>query len=143
MLHRHLIPKHPQPNNHARRLVAKITMMPPRLARMHIAHMQLDERDLDAQQRIADRHRGVRERPRVDHNAVDGSARRVDAVDDGAFVVGLEGVQRGAERGGLRLCGGFDVGEGRAAVDVWLAGAEEVEVGAVDEEDGLRGHFVV
>lgn len=39
-------------------------------------------------------------------------------------------------RDGARL----DVGESFAAVDLWLAGAEEVEVGAVEEEDFLCWH---
>lgn len=37
--------------------------------------------------------------------------------------------------GGLGEAGGFDVGEGSVSVDLGLAGAEEVEVGTVDEED--------
>jgi len=37
--------------------------------------------------------------------------------------------------------GGFDVGEGGVAIYVWFAGAEEVEVGAVEEKDGFA-HFV-
>lgn len=35
--------------------------------------------------------------------------------------------------------GGFDVGERLVSVDVWLADAEQVEIGAVDNEDGFLG----
>lgn len=107
---------------------------------MHIAHMQLDERDTDAEQRIADSDGGVRVGARVDDDTVDTAARGLDTVDDCALVIRLEGLEGCAERGGVSFAGGFHVGEGRAAVDVGFAGPEEVEVGAVDEEDGFA-HF--
>lgn len=77
----------------------------------------------------------MRETARVDNNAVDFVSCCVDAVDDCAFVVGLEGFEGGAHGGGVGGAGGFDVGESGVAVDVWFAGAEEIEVGAVEEED--------
>lgn len=116
--------------------------MPPRLARMHIAYMQLDKRDIHPQQRIADGHRCMREAAGVDNNAINAVAGgSVDAVDQRPFMVGLEGVERGAEAGGVGFARGFDVGEGGVAVNVWLAAAQEVEVRAVEEEDGFA-HFV-
>lgn len=66
----------------------------------------------------------------------------MDAVDDGAFGVGLEVGEGGAEGFGKGAGGGDDVGEGVGAVDGGFARAEEVEVGAVDEEDG-EGHLGV
>lgn len=109
---------------------------------MHITHMQLDKWNPHAQQRIPDRDRRMREGARVDDDAVDLVAGRgVDAVDEGAFVVGLEGLEGGVEGGGVGGAGRLDVGEGGGAVDVWFAGAEEVEVGAVEEEDGFA-HFL-
>lgn len=63
----------------------------------------------------------------------------VDAVDDGALMIGLEVAQLQAQTTRLGLGGGLDVVECGAAVDGGLAGAEEVEVGAVDEEDAF-GH---
>ena len=83
----------------------------------------------------------MREPAGVDDNAVDAVARSgVDAVDQRPFVVGLEGVQGGAETGRVGFTRGFDVRERGVSVDVWLAGAEEVEVRAVEEEDGFD-HF--
>ncbi|KAI9925090.1 hypothetical protein MW887_006498 [Aspergillus wentii] len=114
MINRILIPPHPKPHHKRHRLICQIAMMPERLSRMRIRDMDLDERDTDPEKRIAEGNAGVRL----------------------AFVVGLEGVQGDVEAGCLVFCGGFDVGEGGGAVDVWLAGAEEVEVGAVEEEDG-------
>ena len=63
------------------------------------------------------------------------SARKASASV--ALVVGLEGVDADRELLRLGLCLGEDVGEGRGAVDVWLTRAQQVEVGAVDEEDSL------
>lgn len=101
MLHSNSIPKNPQPNNNPRRLITEETMMPPLLARMHIAYMQFHKRDPHPEQRIPDRHGGMREAARVDDDAVDVAASCVDAVDQGAFVVGLEGVERGVHGGGV------------------------------------------
>lgn len=135
MLHSNLIPINPQTDNNPRGLITKIRVMAPRLPRMHIGHMQLDKGNAHTQQRIANRHRGMCVRARVDDDTVDTAAGGLDAVDDGAFVVGLEGVE-GAAVGGRDGAGvGYDVGEGGVAVDVWFAGAEEVEVWTVDEED--------
>lgn len=135
MLNSNLIPIHPQPNNNPRRLITEIRMMSPRLSSMNIAHMQLNERDTHAQQRIADSNGGMRVRAGVDDDPVDMTARGLDAVHNGAFVVGLEGVEGAAVIRGDIGAVGLDVGEGCAAVDVGFAGAQEVEVGAVDEED--------
>jgi len=41
----------------------------------------------------------------------------------------------------LRDGGALNVGEGFGAVEVRLAGSEEVEVGAVEEEDFLGCHY--
>lgn len=77
----------------------------------------------------------MRVRAGVNNDPVDAAACCLDAIDDCAFVVGLEGVE-----GAVVVCRnggavGLDVCEGCAAVDVGFAGAQEVEVGTVDEED--------
>lgn len=77
----------------------------------------------------------MRKPTRVDNDSVDVVAGCLDAVDEGAFVVGLEGVEGCAHGGGVGGTGGFDVGEGGVTVDVWFAGTEKVEIGAVEEED--------
>ena len=135
MLNRNLIPKDPQSHNNPRGLIAEVALMPPRLPRMHIAHMQLNKRDIHPQQRIPNRHGRMRETTRVDNDSVNVVTGCVDAVDQSTFVVGLEGVERCAHGGGVGGAGGLDIGESGVAVDVWFAGAEEVEVGAVEEED--------
>lgn len=85
--------------------------MPKLLPRMDIAHVDLDERDLHGQQRIAQRDRVVRQAAGVDDDGVDVVvAGGMDAVDEGALVVGLEGVEGGAEGGCEGLEGGFEGG---------------------------------
>lgn len=119
--------------------------------------MTLDEGDADAGQRVPDRDRRMRVRPRVDDDAIDrvqlahrsrirslpafqiGVEGLVDAVDQGALVVRLEGQQRHAagrgEGGQVRL----DVVEGGVAVDPRFAVPEQVQVGPVQEQDGFLG----
>ena len=48
-------------------------------------------------------------------------------------MVRLEEGKRGSRGFCLRDGARLDVGEGFAAIDLWLAGAEKVEVGAVEE----------
>ncbi len=60
----------------------------------------------------------------------------MDPVDQLAFVVGLEVLEHHAERRRQFVEAGFDVGQGGAAVALGLAGAQEVQVGAVEDEDG-------
>lgn len=59
----------------------------------------------------------------------------LDAVHYGALVVGLEALEGHAEGLGLGFCRGHHVGEGGRAVNLGLAGPEQVQVWAVDEED--------
>ena len=64
----------------------------------------------------------------------------MNAVDQNAFMVGLNVGKGNRARGALCFCCGDYLGESGATVESGLAGAKEVEVGAVDEEDGA-GHF--
>ncbi|ROV93700.1 hypothetical protein VPNG_08882 [Cytospora leucostoma] len=99
--------------------------MPPELLpRVHIRHMHLDKRRTTAVAAVC---------------VVDEPCCLLDPVYDRALVVGLEALEGDAQEACLVLGVGGDVCEGPAAVDVWLAGPEEVEVGPVDEEDAA-GH---
>ena len=71
------------------------------LSRMHITDMAFHKRDTHPDQRISLSHRSMCECARVDDDPVDVSLAIalgakaggcVNAVDDGAFVVGLEGL---------------------------------------------------
>ena len=65
--------------------------------------------------------------------------RLVHPVDQHAFVVALAEVCRQAELARLCRAGCVDLGQGGGAVNVGLARAEQVEVGAVEDEEGV-GH---
>lgn len=78
-------------------LVAQIAVMPEALSRVCVANVQLDEGDIDAQQRVADGDARVCVGGRVDDDDVDVASRRVYALNDGALGVGLEGLQVCAE----------------------------------------------
>lgn len=112
--------------------------MPEILSRVNITNVHLKERNRHSREGIAQRHARVREPAGVDDDELGGLARFVDAVDNGAFMVGLEVVHCEAEALALGFGCGDDVGERCAAVNGGLARAEEVQVGAVDEEDVFR-----
>lgn len=108
---------------------------------MHVGDVDLDERDIHTRQRISQRDARVGEGTGIDDNRVDFvDPRLMDTVNEGAFVVGLETrdgdwfVGCGEGRAAV-LEHGLYVGEGFAAVEMWLSGSEEVEVWAVEEKD--------
>src|SRR5215813_9400074 len=109
------------------------------LAREDVADMDLEHRHRDRRDRVADGDRGMGIRARVDDDAggLFGGG-LVDQVHDLALVVRLAEFDRE-----LMAPGGFaakllHVPERRAAIGLWLAGAEQIEVGAVEDVDGFR-----
>ena len=68
-------------------------------------------------------------------------ARGLHAVDQFVFGVGLEALQ--CMTGGFGATGevGIDFGQGRVAIDRRLAGAEQVEVGAMQDQQ-LRHRWI-
>lgn len=139
ILHTSLIPINPQPNNTSHSLIRQITNMPKRLPSMHIGNMNLNKRNRHSHQRIPNRNASMRQRTRVNQHGIEFAPRGVDAIYDRAFVVGLECFEVDALGGGEGLGRVFDVEEGCCPVEMGFAGSQEVEVGAVDEEDS--GHF--
>lgn len=78
----------------------EVAVMAPRLAGVHIGHMALDKGDADTEQGVPDRDRSMRVAARIDDDCVDlFLTRLLDAVDDAAFVIGLEGQNLEAELG--------------------------------------------
>src|SRR5690606_2710397 len=97
--------------------------------------MELDERDPDREQRVAQRNAGVREGRRIEQNEVDLlRAGRVDAPDQLVLGVALVGIERVTCCLGEAFQPGLDVGQRRAAVELRLAGAEQTEVWAVQQQ---------
>ena len=121
--------------DHADRLVAEIAGVAEGLAAVRVGQVDFDEGQRHAGQCVADGDRGVGEGGRVDQDegrAV--GAGRLDAVDQGMLGIGLEAVQLVA--GGLGLCRQrpVDVRQRRMAIDLRLAGAEQIEVGAMQDQ---------
>ena len=65
----------------------------------------------------------------------------MDPVDQRAFVIGLAKLDLEAEASGSIPAELFDVGEGSAAIGLWLAPTEQIHIGAVKDVKGFR-HFV-
>jgi len=112
--------------------------MPELFPRMYVADVHLKERDSDTAQGISKCYAGVCEASRIDDDVLADAACFVDAVDDGSFVVRLEVLYLDAELAALGLRAFDDVRECCAAVDVWLACSQEVQVRTIDEEDCFR-----
>ena len=106
-----------------------------RLARMGVRQVQLDHRHSRGRDRVAQRDGRVGIGTRVQDHAVGAGSRRVQRIDQRAFVIALLESHRDAEITGQRPAGGFDVGESVTAVDVRLARAEQVQVRSVQNED--------
>src|SRR5690606_10988577 len=101
-------------------------------AGVRVGQVDFDVRDRDRGQRVADRHAGMGERGGVDQDERGTIvARGLDPLDQHVLGVGLQALEFVAGGGGLLVQGGVDVGQRGAPVDLRLAGAEQVEVGAV------------
>src|SRR6478609_1039025 len=120
-------------------------VVPEFLAGMHIRNVQLDHRDHRGLDGIADGVRVVGVRARVVDHA-DGFAglergpELVDPIDQLALVVGLVEFERETELLCVDGAHRLDVGKGGAAVDLWFAGAEGVQVRPVEHGDGRHWH---
>jgi hypothetical protein len=112
-----------------------IGMMPERLAFVDVRDVDLEHWPVEGVERIEHRHRGMGERAGVDDYARRGLAGGVDPVDDLPFPVGLVHHEAQPMPLGHHGATGLHIGEGVAAVDLGLAFAEQVQVGAVQDGD--------
>ena len=104
--------------------------------------MHLDRRDADGFERVEDGDAGVRICGGVYDDAVYSPVSALYRVDYGALVVGLEKLTLDAELGTARADVLYEVGVCASAVDLRLAYAEKVEVGAVYDEKAQLYHPV-
>jgi len=104
------------------------------LAGVDVAEVYLYHRDVQGRQRIGQGHRGVRVAARVDEHALEAFLRGgLQPVDELPLHVALAVVQLMLRE--ARPKGGHEGVEGFAAVDLRLAGAHEIQVGAVEDKD--------
>ena len=74
---------------------------------------------------------------RIQDDPVIDPARGMQLVDQHAFVVGLHKIGFDTQRLCLGVAHTLYVMQGHGAVNLWLAGAKQVEVGAVQDQDGM------
>ena len=132
-----------EPDDRAERDIAEVTVPAKRFAGVNVRQVNLDERQPDAGQRVAQRNARVREGAGVDQDrrrAV--AARGVHALDQRVLRVALVRRQPDAERSRLLAQPGDDVVERARAVMARLPTAQQVQVRPVDQQDVMRvpGH---
>eukprot|EP00825_Cyclidium_porcatum_P015735 TRINITY_DN19018_c0_g1_i1.p2 TRINITY_DN19018_c0_g1~~TRINITY_DN19018_c0_g1_i1.p2 ORF type:complete len:225 (+),score=29.08 TRINITY_DN19018_c0_g1_i1:189-863(+) len=121
--------------DHADRLVAEVAGMAERLAAVRVGQVDFDEGQGHCRQRVADRDGGVGEGGRIDQDeggAV--GAGGLDTVHQRVLGIGLTGAQLMAGFLRLRHQCQVDVCQRRMAIDLRLARAEQVEVGAMQDQ---------
>ena len=110
-------------------------------ARLHIRQVHLHHREWrNAAHRVAERHRGVGESPRVEHHAeqVRFVGRDLQAIDEHPLVVALQMVD---VQHPVVAAAQFvdDIRQRRATVDLRFAAAEKIEVGPVEHQHARQG----
>src|SRR5690606_13703620 len=129
-----VVARRTEAGDHARADGRTDECLPEALARVHVREMHFDHRHADGRDGVAQGEGRVAVGRRVEHDARRPvRARLVERVDQVALVVVLaEGEGHLRER---RAQPALQVAEANEAVDVRLARAEQVEVGAVEDED--------
>ncbi len=110
------------------------------LARMDVADVDFDNRDLRDDQGVAQGHGSVGPPAGIDHDGVRRPACPVDAFEHRAFVIRLEEVQLDIKGRGDPLAQCADVVEGLVTVVFGLPRTEHVEVRSVEDQDDGCNH---
>jgi hypothetical protein len=96
--------------------------------------MDLHEWPLDPNESVTEGHARVGEAARIDQGP--GEVAAVQPVDEDAFMIRLAEVDFDPELGGSAPDPVVDLVERLGTIDLGLAGADEIEVGAVEDQDG-------
>lgn len=121
--------------DHADGLVAEIAGVAERLAGVRVGQVHFDEGDRHRRQCVADRDAGMGEGGGIDQDEVGAvGTGGLDAFDQRVLGVGLEAFQRVPGFGGACPEVGIDGVQAGMPIDLRLARAEQVEVGAVEDE---------
>jgi len=115
--------------------VTEITLVSKILAGKYVAQVDLDERNFDRQQRVTNGDAGVRESAGIQENEVYlVGLRLLNTIDDLMLGIALERrnlmaqFRRKLAKSGLYIC------EASCAINARLAAAEQIEIGAIDQE---------
>src|SRR5664280_970304 len=95
--------------------------------------MNLHERPTDPLESVAQGNAGMGQASGIDDRPV--KVALVESVDECAFVVRLKGVDLESKLGAALPESLFDLREGGVAVDLRFARAQQIQVGAVEDED--------
>ncbi len=112
-------------------------VVPEVLTLVHVGEVDLDHRQRDGGQRVAEGDRGVGEGATVDDDADAVLASGVDGVEQHPLVVALHRSEIEAEVGGAGPGELLEVSQGLGAVDLRLTCPQQVEVGPVDQQQTL------
>jgi hypothetical protein len=116
--------------------IGEVRMLAEFFARMHIRQVDLDECYLRREECVANRDAGVGIGRRVDDDEVDLiDPGLLDAIDDVALAVRLEGLQRDTFLLSKVDQIPVDLGECVGTIDYRLARAEQVQIGAMDDQN--------
>ena len=100
---------------------------------MRVGQVNLDKRNGDSRQRIAQGHTGMGKRRGINQHEGSPIVRSpLHTVDQFGLGIGLKRAQRMATLAHLHFDLGLDLGQGGGAVHRRLAGAEKVQVGSVE-----------
>jgi hypothetical protein len=131
-----LVSESAETTDDCRRLVLEVAVVSEGLSRVNVGHMQLDKGNVNSQQRIANHDRGMSEAPGVDDDGIHAfGTSLLYTVDNGALMVGLEISKLDVQAFRPGVGETEDILQGRAAVEMRLAGSKKVEVRPVDDED--------
>src|SRR5690606_39092892 len=105
--------------------------------------MYFNEGNVDGRERIPDRNTGMRVRGSVDDDVFRSIAPRfLDPIHQSAFMIALVRAQYGSPAVGQVLESLIDIRKSQRAVDLGLACAEQVEIGAVQNQNALRHYGI-
>src|SRR5690554_7862283 len=114
--------------------------MPERFTFKNVGQVNFDEWDAHYQQRVTYRHADMRKSRRIDDDEVHAFvADGVDSLDQDVLGVALQVAQFIAGVTGPALQTLVDLLQGGGAVDAGLAGAQQVEIGAMQNQQGGHG----
>lgn len=140
-----LVPECPQTCDHTLGGVRQIRVVAKFLSFVDIRQMHFYKRNGNSRERIPYRDTGVRICSCIDDDVLGAIAPGfLNSVDQRAFVIALKDGQRGTPFSRHLFETLIDVGQGKPAVDLGLACSEQVEIGAVQNQNALRhyGNFV-
>src|SRR5579859_3842769 len=106
---------------------------------MNVGQVNFDDRLPDGLERIEKSDRGMAVGAGIDHDSGKAGPRFLYPVDQLTFMIALPAIDLQPQAGGMRAASRFDIRQRVMAIDLRLAGSQQIEVGAVDNED-LFGH---